>query len=59
MPIVLKFNRDLGLKNSIFAYVLDIILRLFFIFFPQIEISCFLGVYYYQDMNVLRIKSSD
>ena len=31
----------------------------FLLLFSQIEFSRFLGVYYYQDMNVLRIKFSD
>ena len=56
MPIVLKLYRDLGhgLKMCIcFGYNPQII---FHNFFSQIEFSRFLGVYYYQDMNMLRIR---
>ena len=32
---------------------------IFLTFYAQVELSSFLDVYYYQDMNVLRIKFSD
>ena len=55
MPIVLKLYRCFGsgLKICIcFGYNPQI----FFTFNPQIDFSSFLGVYYYQYMNFLRIK---
>ena len=57
-PILFKLYRCFGngLKMCIcFGYNPQI----FFATFSQIEFSRFLGVYYYQDMNVLRIKFSE
>ena len=55
IPLKLYRCSGHGLKMCIlFGYNPQIILL-----FLQIEFSRFLGVYYYQDMNVLRIKFSD
>ena len=57
MPIVLKLYRCFGrgLRMCIcFGYNPQIIVTFF-----KNELSCFLGLYYYQDMHVLRIKFSD
>ena len=60
MQISLKLYRCFGhgLKMCIcFGYNYQIILLLHF--FSQIDFSRFLGVYYYQDVNVVMIKFSD
>ena len=53
MPIVLKIYRCFGHGLKICIYFVYNPQIIFCYYFSQIGLSLFIGIYYYQDMNVL------